>query len=144
MCQCITERQMLEVYRKQVQYDPNEMYSHRFLPKRSDLDNMGPETVIYDLQPYKTDKDAYDMHMSMGNAYDNFDLQFNQGNINGLKYIESQVPIPSIGSGYLVYPKISGNPTLIPPNSSIYNKPVQPPAPWNSLHVTGFKRGYEM
>lgn len=144
MCECVTERQMLEVYRKQVQYDPNEMYSHRFLPKRDVLDKMGPEAVIYDLQPYMATKEAYDTHMGLGNAYDNFDLQFKQDHINGLKYIEGKVPIPSIGEGYLVYPRISGNPTLVPPDRSMYNKPVQPPAPWNAVHVTGIRKGYGM
>ncbi len=139
MCQCITEQQMLEVYRNQVKYDPNEKYAHRFLPNRDNLDNMKCEVLIYDQIPDAITKEAYDTHVKLGQPYTNFELQHKLDHIEGLKYIESKVPIPSVGEGFLKYPSILNNPILVPPNASLFNNNVYPPAKFNTYHVTSFK-----
>lgn len=141
MCECITERQMLEVYRQQVKYDPKKMYSHRFLPDVNMLRNQAPESVVYDQMPHEQTLNAVKIHNELCCPVSNFDLQFRKDNLAGLQYISSKVPIPSQGDGFLTYPRVHGNPVLDPPGMKEYDLNNYPPAKLNNYMIRGVKRG---
>jgi len=114
-----------KTYAEQIQDQPGKMYYQKFMVSRASLDAQHPRDVRYMQEPYLTTARAVQAHYQQCCPVENYDLQYREDNIQGMKYIASKVPLPPVAT----------NPELVPLPRSMYDEGNYPPTMINQYNI---------